>query len=133
MIIDIREKLWYTAKQLYIYGADFYCGILLHNSGAEAWEEEEMSAFIGFSRQQEYCDVQFCLDDPDVEEISDRLAEISGAEMNAKNWAALISFYLEQHRPELLEDYTCDSDEDTYFAFYPSTKQGEINGRSLRE
>ena len=92
-----------------------------------------MSAFIGFSRQKEYCDVQFCLDDPGVEEISAKLAGISGAEMNAKNWAVLISFYLEQHRPDLLEDYTCDSDEDTFFAFYPPTKQGEINGRNLAE
>ena len=90
-----------------------------------------MSAYIGFARQKEYCDVQFCLDDPSVEEMSNKLAEISGAQMTPKNWAVLISFYLEQNRPELLEDYTCDSDEDTYFAFYPATKQGEINGKNL--
>lgn len=90
-----------------------------------------MSAYIGFSRQKEYYDVQFCLDDPDVEDMSKKLAEISGAEMSAKNWAVMITFYLEQNRPELLENYTFDSDEDTYFAFYPATKQGEINGKKL--
>lgn len=92
-----------------------------------------MSAYIGFARQKDYCDVQFCVGDPSVEIISNKLAEISGREMNPENWAILITFYIEQNRPELLEDYTCDFDEDTYFAYYPPTKQGEMNGKNLVE
>ena len=59
--------------------------------------------------------------------------QIISKEMNPENWAILMTFYIEQNRPELLEDYTCDFDEDTYFAYYPPTKQGEMNGKNLVE
>ena len=43
-----------------------------------------MSAYIGFARQKDYCDVQFCLDDPSVEVMSNKLAEWNCQEKSSR-------------------------------------------------
>ncbi len=71
---------------------------------------------------------------PEMLELGEKINEInSDAYMNGYNWEALVSFYLEEHYPDLLDELDFDSEAGTFVAFYDRSKENEAKAIKVKE
>ena len=93
-----------------------------------------MADYISIANYNDDYSVMFEVEDDEILALGERMNELcEDAYMNGYNWDALISCYLDENAPELLDGLDPDPEAGSYCAHYSGTEDNKGRAERLAE